>query len=713
MVRTDPTSRFAGLKEFWFGPEKRARGKRKSIVATIANEKNANPERLRENGKPFSLHQAWQGFTKRGFDLIAALIGLALFSPFFVLLAIFIIRDSPGPALFWCLRMGKGGHPFRMLKFRTMYEEPRSYLGLPVTCKDDDRITPLGRWLRDTKINELPQLWNVLVGEMSLVGPRPEDVSIAGNWPDDLKAEILSIRPGITSPASILYRDEEDLLPPSNVMGEYFERILPDKMRLDRLYVRNRSFSSDLDLIFWTLVVIIPRMARMKIPEGYLFAGPFARLINRYISWFIIDLIIAGAVVGILGVLWRLYEPLNWGIDYLIALALLIALAFSGFNSLLGLNRIVWSRATVEDALLLAFSSLVVSILLIGLDYLNGRLLRLPLPALPVVLILTIGLMAQIGFLTVRFRWRMITALASRWLTWRENVRGVGEKVLIVGAGKEYQIANWLLRRDELRYVFSIIGVVDDEIPSFHGMRLDGSLVLGKTSDLPDLVKKYDVGVILFTTSLIPDPIKEYVFQLCQNTDVRVAFIGNLIESIQQQLTRPVTSIEHSFWSEDHLKFLAMHDYVTGLPNPFLFQDQLLRSIAYARRYNTRLVMLAISLENSKSLQEALERKSWDAAMKELSKRLLRFKRESDTLARLGELEFGLLLENISSDQDVELIAKRVSRIVSEPISVNEHSCRLSPKIILCTDLEGFSQKKIGDLRNFLDHGIGIPFNGD
>ncbi len=97
-----------------------------------------------------------------------------------------------------------GGKGFGILKFRTMYERAESYAGPRVTGKQDRRITPLGQWLRNTKLNELPQLWNVLIGEMSLVGPRPEDPEIVKTWPADARKEILSVRPGITSPASIL-----------------------------------------------------------------------------------------------------------------------------------------------------------------------------------------------------------------------------------------------------------------------------------------------------------------------------------------------------------------------------------------------------------------------------------------------------------------------------------------------------------------------------
>jgi lipopolysaccharide/colanic/teichoic acid biosynthesis glycosyltransferase len=145
-------------------------------------------------------------------DIAVSLAALVVLAPFLGLIATAIRRDSPGPAFYRGARTGRGGKVFKILKFRTMYEMPASYSGPKVTAHDDPRVTPLGRWLRSTKLNELPQFWNVLMGEMSLVGPRPEDPTIVQNWPAPVRHEILSVRPGITSPASVLYRNEEALL---------------------------------------------------------------------------------------------------------------------------------------------------------------------------------------------------------------------------------------------------------------------------------------------------------------------------------------------------------------------------------------------------------------------------------------------------------------------------------------------------------------------
>jgi lipopolysaccharide/colanic/teichoic acid biosynthesis glycosyltransferase len=258
-----------------------------------------------------SLISWWRNSLKRAFDVIASLLGMIVLSPFFLPVAFLLRRESPGPIFYHGPRAGRGGKPFSILKFRTMHECPESYNGPRVTAKDDNRITPMGKWLRDTKLNELPQLWNVLIGDMSLVGPRPEDPEIAKTWPQEVQNEILSVRPGITSPASVLYRDEESLLPADGVMDVYFRDILPDKMRLDRLYVHNHSFMGDLDILFWTATSLLPRIARQRIPENKLFAGPLYRFVQRHVSWFVLDLVICMAAVTLSGIISRLSAPID------------------------------------------------------------------------------------------------------------------------------------------------------------------------------------------------------------------------------------------------------------------------------------------------------------------------------------------------------------------------------------------------------------------
>ena len=201
-------------------------------------------------------------------DIFISALGLLMLSPVFAVTAVLIRRDSPGPVFYNGQRMGRGGKEFTIHKFRTMYENGDSSDGPKVTATGDKRITPLGRWLRHTKINELPQLWNVLKGEMSMVGPRPEDPEYAMQWPEDVRQEVLSVRPGLTSPASIIYRDEEEILNTDSLMDDYLKRILPEKLRLDQLYVRNRTLLGDLDVLFMTLVMLLPRIRKSQMQES-------------------------------------------------------------------------------------------------------------------------------------------------------------------------------------------------------------------------------------------------------------------------------------------------------------------------------------------------------------------------------------------------------------------------------------------------------------
>ncbi len=161
---------------------------------------------------------------RRGLDVFVSIMGLVVLAPILIFIGIRLKLSSPGPIIYRGLRVGRNGKYFHILKFRTMHEQEESYKGPKVTAQDDTRVTDFGRWLRDTKLNELPQLINVLKGEMSLVGPRPEDPSIVTKWPEEDRREILSVRPGVSSPASVIFRNEETLLRSKNVMFQVPQR---------------------------------------------------------------------------------------------------------------------------------------------------------------------------------------------------------------------------------------------------------------------------------------------------------------------------------------------------------------------------------------------------------------------------------------------------------------------------------------------------------
>ena len=190
-------------------------------------------------------------FLKYLFDRIAALLGLICFSPIFLIVAILIKRQMPGPVFFIQKRVGKDGEIFNCHKFRTMTV---NHGGSSISIAGENRITPLGVKLRHYKIDELPGLWDVFIGKMSFVGPRPDVPGYADCLQGDDR-RILSLRPGITGPASLKYRDEEYILAQQPNPQEYNDKVIyPDKVRLNLYYLYHYSFWDDIRMIFATIL---------------------------------------------------------------------------------------------------------------------------------------------------------------------------------------------------------------------------------------------------------------------------------------------------------------------------------------------------------------------------------------------------------------------------------------------------------------------------
>jgi lipopolysaccharide/colanic/teichoic acid biosynthesis glycosyltransferase len=193
---------------------------------------------------------------KRMLDLTVAALGLVLLAPIFAAAALWIRLDSPGPALFRQERVGRGGTTFRIHKFRTMRDGAAS-VGPAITVGADPRISRAGAFLRRHKLDELPQLIDVLRGDMSLVGPRPELARYVATYPPALRDKVLSVRPGITDLASLAFRDEsERLARASDPEREYREVVLPAKLRLSAEYLDTATLASDLRVIARTLKAV-------------------------------------------------------------------------------------------------------------------------------------------------------------------------------------------------------------------------------------------------------------------------------------------------------------------------------------------------------------------------------------------------------------------------------------------------------------------------
>jgi lipopolysaccharide/colanic/teichoic acid biosynthesis glycosyltransferase len=202
---------------------------------------------------------------KRLFDLVAASLGLVVLAPLLLALALWIKLDTPGPALFRQVRVGRHGVPFDIIKFRTMRHAQDA--GRQLTVGRDPRITRAGHFLRRYKLDELPQLLNVVGGSMSLVGPRPEVPRYVDRYPLEARATVLSVKPGITDLAAILYKEENDILGKADDPERtYVETILPVKLAYYQRYVKERSFTGDLRIIFLTLAAIVRRGQSIPCP---------------------------------------------------------------------------------------------------------------------------------------------------------------------------------------------------------------------------------------------------------------------------------------------------------------------------------------------------------------------------------------------------------------------------------------------------------------
>ncbi len=197
----------------------------------------------------------WLG--KRLFDILFSLIGLVLLSPMFILLSLFIKIESQGPIFYRQVRVGRNEKLFRIHKFRSMFIDADKK-GLAITVGKDPRITRVGEYIRKFKCDEFAQLIDVLLGDMSLVGPRPEVPQYVEHYPEEMRNVIFTVRPGITDLASIIYRNENDLLAKSqNPELTYINEILPEKLSLSLEYVKNASLINDLKIIFKTVFMIL------------------------------------------------------------------------------------------------------------------------------------------------------------------------------------------------------------------------------------------------------------------------------------------------------------------------------------------------------------------------------------------------------------------------------------------------------------------------
>jgi len=458
---------------------------------------------------------------KRSFDLTVSAVSLLVLTPLFLVIALLIRRDSAGPVLYRGERVGKNGKRFRIYKFRTMVADA-DRLGPGITPQDDPRVTRFGRRLRRSKLDELPQLINVVRGDMSLVGPRPEIPEMVDRY-SPLFKRLLALRPGITSPSFLAYRNVEKLI--GTDPSRYADVILPKKLALDMRYLLRYSFWTDLGIIGQTIGVIFGL-------DSVAFRW-VARSIRRYVPWLILDApIIAAAFYAALFL--RLLDfPTSGFKSYLGALTrwiLPLLVIYLVMTSLWGVHRRIWRFASAADVRPIFGATATATAVAIAIDvYGGGRGSR----ALPLGVLLLGGFFSACGMVLVRYRSRLLRGLSPRGRSDNEGTRAI-----IYGAGDAGQHLALRLLTHQSGEIYDLVGFVDDD-PRTRGQRVHGLPVLGGRHELIPIVGRRRIDLIIIAINNVRGEDLRQILTAAQQTPAQIRIIPNVFEVVSVANTAP------------------------------------------------------------------------------------------------------------------------------------------------------------------------------
>jgi lipopolysaccharide/colanic/teichoic acid biosynthesis glycosyltransferase len=438
----------------------------------------------------------------RFFDILISLVGLLLLLLMFPWIALLIKLDSRGPVFFLCDRVGLGGKIFKMYKFRTMYQTPLP-LGGSVSPMGDPRVTPVGRFLRRVKLNEFPQFINVLKGDMTLIGPRPEAPDLAALYPDSAK-RIFSVKPGLAGPNQILGRNEEEMYPPGqDPIKYYMEHILPRKLPLDLEYINDPSFVKNLKYLILSVKVTLSGAVRRQ------------HLVDNtsQILFILADIMLCTFALTLAHYLRYgdfskpfLYQSFVSVLPWALLIRIPIFIYFGFYHTLI-------RHLSFYDVKIIFKGVTVSSVVLIGTLF----LLRLETFANYGRGVFLIDWFCLVNLL-VGYR-ILLKKIFNHYKTER-NIQENQRRVLIWGAGDAGELCLRYLQK-ERESLYETIGFIDDD-PKKRSYRLNGVKVLGNRDHVKILVQLYKIQEIFVAMpSAAVHEIKK-ALEICDNLGVDV-----------------------------------------------------------------------------------------------------------------------------------------------------------------------------------------------
>ncbi len=479
----------------------------------------------------------WQAFVKRALDIVLGAVALVALLPVGLAVAAAVALDSSGAAIYGARRVGKGGRPFTMWKFRTM-ARGADRAGPGITGAFDGRITRVGSVLRRTKLDELPQLVNVLAGQMSLVGPRPEAPEYVRRWsPDELA--VLAMRPGITGPTQVAYVDEEEVLV-GHVDDVYERQVMHAKLAIDLDYVRGYSLRRDLAILWRTLAAIVggrsrntrARPRRYTLAERIAAARPGPVLVDAALS----------ATMALVAVGLRIDRNNIFAAaaEYWVFIPLAAIVRPLTFM-LAGAYLRVWRYPTISDVALivssLAVGSLVMAMSVFFVMQPSGfpGSVGFPRSALLIEFVLSLLVLGGLRFAS-RVRQEELDPAPGA------SLAGPPKPVLIYGAGEAgAQLVREMRRNRMLR--LDPVGFIDDGART-RGRRIYGLEVLGRGEDLPRIVADRDVAEVIVALPRLSGTELRRIVALCQAAQVAVRTLPGVQELLDDSVSvnriRPV-----------------------------------------------------------------------------------------------------------------------------------------------------------------------------